>query len=101
MVKLMDGIEFKSLQELYDRVKPALYSKLNEIKALGFNMVSEVDIWNYLVENSWKKRTNLELSDIISDILYANNSDINDYVMDKITKYKGKDEAIMQDDSLI
>ena len=87
--------EFKTLQELYDRVKPALYSKLKELKALGFDMVSEVDIWNYLVEHNWTNRVNLELHEIISEILYANNNDINDYVMAKISKYKGKEEAII------
>ena len=80
--------EFKSLEELYNRVKPALYSKLKELRRLGFSMINEVDIWNYLVEHNWTNRVNLELHDIISEILNANNLDINDYVMKKINKYK-------------
>ena len=92
--------EFKSLSELYDRVRPALYSKLKEIHRLGFKMVSEIDIWNYLVDNSWKNRTNLELFELISDILHVDNYIIYEYVMNNYKKYKEKEEAKL-DDSLI
>ena len=86
--------EFKSLKDLYNRVKPALYSKLKEIHNLGFTMVSEKDIWNYLVINNWKNRINLELHEIISDILYADNYMIYEYVMEEMKKNK-KDEIIV------
>ena len=46
-------IEFKSAEELYNRVEPALYSKRKEINKLGFKYVTEKDIWNYLVDNCW------------------------------------------------
>ena len=91
--------EFKSLEELYNRVKPALYSKLKEVRRLGFSMINEVDIWNYNVENNWKKRENLLLHEIISDILNSNNYDINEYVMKRLNKYKENEEIIT--DSLI
>ena len=80
--------EFKSLKDLYNRVKPALYSKLKEIHNLGFTSISEIDIWNYLVTNNWKKRVNLELHEIISDILYADNYKIYEYVVDYLKKDK-------------
>ena len=75
-----DKIEFRDLKELYKRVSPALYSKLKEIKRLNFKFVTEVDIWNYLVENVWNNKKNLELHELINDILYADNYKINDYV---------------------
>ena len=93
--------EFKSLKELYDRVRPALYSKLKEIKRLGLNIVEEKDIWNYLVDNSWKKRTNLELHEIISDILYVDNYRVYEYVMNNLNKYKEKEELKFDRDELI
>ena len=93
--------EFKSLSELYDRVKPALYSKVREVHRLGFNIVSEVDIWNYLVENVWKNKTNLELFELISDILHVDNYIIYEYVMNKYKKIKEKEEVILDNDSLI
>lgn len=66
--------EFKSLEELFDRVKPALNTKVFEGKEFGFQ-VKEMDIWNYLAQNKWKKANNLMLSDIVDDIL---NLDLNE-----------------------
>jgi hypothetical protein len=96
-----ETIEFKSLKELYDRVKPALYSKLKEIRNMGFKYVNEKDIWNYLIENVWKEKENLELHELISDILYVDNYSINEYVMKRLKKYKEKDDVIIEKDSLI
>ncbi len=95
-----DKIEFKSLKELYERVKPALYSKQKEVKRLGLKYVTEKDIWNYLVENVWKTKENLELHELISDILYANNYDLNEYAMRRIKEYKESEELIMDKDNL-
>ena len=78
--------EFKSVTDLYNRVKPALYSKLKEIHNLGFRSISERDIWNYLVYNNWKNRVNLELHELISDILYADNHKIYEYVVKHLKK---------------
>lgn len=95
VVKVMDNpIEFKSAKELYDRVLPALYSKVKEVRNLGFKYITEKDIWNYLVNNTWKTKRNLQLHDLISDILYADNYKLNDYVMDKMKKLKTRDDNV-------
>ena len=83
--------EFKSLKDLYNRVKPALYSKVREIHNLGFTSISEKDIWNYLVTNNWKDRVNLDLHELISDILYADNYKIYDYTVEHLKKDKDKE----------
>lgn len=87
-------IEFKSAKELYDRVLPALYSKVKEVRNLGFANITEKDIWNYLVNSTWKTKRNLQLHDLISDILYADNIKINDYVMDKMKKLKTRNDNV-------
>lgn len=87
-----DEISFSSLKELYNRVLPALYSKSKELRNLGFNYISEKDIWNYLVENKWSNRVNLELHELISDIIHADNYVLKDYVMGKLNKLKEKEE---------
>lgn len=87
-------IEFKSAKELYDRVLPALYSKVKEVRNLGFKYITEKDIWNYLVNNTWKTKRNLQLHDLISDILYADNYKLNDYVMDKMKKLKVRNDNV-------
>ena len=95
VVKVMDNpIEFKSAKELYDRVLPALYSKVKEVRNLGFKYITEKDIWNYLVNNTWKTKRNLQLHDLISDILYADNYKLNDYVMDKMKKLKTRNDNV-------
>ena len=81
-------LEFKSKEELYQRVLPALYSKLKEVRKFGFKFVTEKDIWNYLVENEWRKRINLDLHDLINDILYVDNYRLNDYVNQKLERMK-------------
>ena len=83
-----EKIEFKSLKELYRRVLPALYSKSKELHALGFVYVNEKDIWNYLVDKSWKDRKDLELHEIISDIIHLDNYEISRHVMDKLNNLK-------------
>ena len=85
-------LEFRTKEELYNRVLPALYSKLKEVRKMGYKFVTEKDIWNYLVENEWKKRTNLELYDLINDILYVENYKLNEYVTDKMKKLKEENE---------
>lgn len=89
-----EPIEFKSAKELYDRVLPALYSKVKELKNLGFKYITEKDVWNYLVNSTWKTKRDLQLHDLISDILYADNYKVNDYVMEKMKKLKTRDDNV-------
>lgn len=89
---MSDSIEFKSVTELYKRVEPALYSKVKELKGLGFKYISEKDIWNYLVTYNWKDKKDLQLSDLISDILYCDNNKVNEYVMSQINRAKINDD---------
>ncbi|MEG2458026.1 MAG: post-transcriptional regulator [Bacilli bacterium] len=77
---------FKSLEELYNRLKPALYSKCEEIRRCNKNYIKEEDIWNYLSSKVWKNRENLNLFDMVNDILYLSIDEINDYVLDILRK---------------
>ncbi len=77
-------LEFKSAQELYKRVEPALYSKCIELKKMGIKHVSNKDVWLYLIDNVWKDKKELELSDMVSDILFCENEKIDEYVSNKI-----------------
>ena len=49
--------EFKNLDDLYNRIKPALYSKVMELKRNHISYVKESDIWNYLRMYGLKKKT--------------------------------------------
>ena len=61
--------EFKSINELYERVKPALRVKVNEARRKDLNDINEIDVWNYLTEKKWKVGKNLMICDIVSDII--------------------------------
>ena len=93
---MSNTIEFKNVTELYKRVEPALYSKVKELKGLGYKYINEKDVWNYLVTYNWKNKRDLQLSDLISDILYCDNNKLNDYVSnEKNNTNKDIDEEIL------
>lgn len=95
----MNDLEFKTAEELYNRVLPALYSKTKELRSLGYKYVTEKDIWNYLVNTSWKKKVDLQLNELISDILYSDNYSINEYVMQKLNSLKRSND--IKDDNIL
>ena len=92
-----DQIKFNSIKELYNRVKPALYSKQKELQRIGFKYVTEKDIWNYLIENVWTEKTDLELYELISDIMNLDNYTINEWVMNRMKSYKDKADNVEVD----
>ena len=77
-------VSISSLTELYERLKPALISKKEEMKRLGYPYIKEEDIWNYLKETKWEKSVDLELYQMVSDIMNADNELVNDYLTEKL-----------------
>ncbi|MCY8124711.1 post-transcriptional regulator ComN [Bacillus spizizenii] len=56
--------------DLYkDHVRPFLYSKLEEFKILGYDDVELESLWAYLTGKKWKKKTELHIYEMTSDIL--------------------------------
>jgi len=82
----MEEFEFKSKEELYKRVTPALRAKKQELTRLGYSYIKEEDIWNYLISVRWQKAHNLMLSDIVSDIIHVNNKQIDEFLKGKLEK---------------
>ena len=89
-------IEFKSLDNLYKRLKPALYSKVVELRRMGLEYIKEEDIFNYLSQNLWSKKDNLSISDLTNDILYLDKNLITNYCMDLL---KDTDREIKENSS--
>ena len=92
----MDNIEFKSLDELFKRLKPALYSKVIELKRMGLEYIKEEDIFNFLAQNSWPKKDNLSIADLTNDILYLDKNLITNYCMNLL---KDTDREIQETDN--
>ncbi len=79
-------IEFNNVKELYDRVKPALKSKVTELKRNDMDYIKADDIWNYLKITKWSKANNLLLYQMVDDILNLDNNEIDEYVKNNIRK---------------
>jgi len=99
MKEEIKDIKFNSILDLYKRVKPALNSKINELKKEKYDYIKEEDIWNYLIKNKWSSASGLVLCDVVSDILHAENKKIDKYV--KSEHKKRKDELLIEELDLI
>lgn len=91
----VSNLEFSSLDELYNRIEPALYSKVQELKRNSINYVKEVDIWNYLSHQVWQKSNCLSISSMVSDIFNLDKSTIKNYVLDIVEK---QDREILKEE---
>lgn len=76
--------EFDSIEELHERVLPALNTRISELNELGYNDIDEKDIWEYLVSSKWKIANYLTLSDIVGDILNVDYSNVIEYKNNKL-----------------
>lgn len=79
-------IEFNNIKELYERLKPALQTKVNELKRNDLDYIKQEDIWNYLKESKWVSANNLLLYQMVDDILNLDNDEIDEYVKKEIRK---------------
>ncbi len=64
-------MNINSLEELKERIFPALKNRVNYFKKLGVNDISEDDIFMYFFD-TWKKKNDLSLAEIVNDILNCN-----------------------------
>ena len=79
-------IEFNSIKELYDRLQPALNTKITELKRNDLDYIKVEDIWNYLKITKWEKSNNLLLYQMVDDILNLDNNVIDEYVKEEIRR---------------
>ena len=79
-------IEFNNVKELYDRLLPALNTKVTELKRNDLDYIKVEDIWNYLKNTKWVSANNLLLYQMVDDILKLDNYEIDEYVKGEIRK---------------
>ena len=85
----IEDIRFNSLNELYNRLVPAMETKVNELKLNGVNYISVEDIWNYLKNNKWNKSRDLTLSECVDDILNTSDLEYKKYIKNKMSDILG------------
>lgn len=81
-------IKFKSLQELYERILPALKSKTKEIHKKGINYIHEEDLWNYLKTYKWTSSRSLDLGDMVNDIFNIEERELDSFVKSELKNYR-------------
>ena len=77
-------IVFDSVEQLYERLKPALKTKQSEMKLVGYNYIKIDDIWNYLKEIKWKSASGLSLYEMVNDVLNVDNEVVDAYLKQKL-----------------
>lgn len=77
-------IEFKTKEELYKRIYPALSAKKAELDRIGYYYIKEKDIWEYLSYNVFPKKHALTLADIVSNIMHIEESLLDKYIKDNL-----------------
>ena len=95
----MEDIKFTSLQQLYDRLKPALSTRVSELKRLKIPYVKEEDIWNYLKTYKWNNSANLTLIDMVNDVLEVDPYIIDEYIKNSFKRVKR--DLIVDDNNLL
>ena len=78
----MEEIKFRSLNELYNRIFPALESKKKELHKNGMTYIHEEDIWNCCKDIIWRDSKNLGLHNMVDDILNTDNKTFDNYLKD-------------------
>ena len=79
-------IRINSQKELYNKLKPALRTKRNELIRHNIKIVKELDIWNYNKEHIWKKCSGLTISKMVDDILNTTEEEYENYKIKIINK---------------
>ncbi len=77
-------VEFQSLEELYQRIRPALHTKKVEMHRAGYIYIKEEDIWNYLKEVKWLHSKDLSLYQMVSDVFNSEDVKIDSYLKEKL-----------------
>ena len=88
----MENLEFDDIYELYERVLPALRSKVKELRKLNIYFIREKDIFEYLTNAKWNDSKDLTLDMVVDDILMLNNDEIFMYMQDKIINNKESED---------
>lgn len=78
-------VAFQSKEELYQRMRPALFTKKQEMKRSGIPYITEDDIWNYLEETKWRNSRNLTLYEMVSDVMRSDDFAIDHYLKGKMS----------------
>lgn len=73
-------MEKKTVQEWREMIRPALSSKCDEFKLIGYQEVTENELWSCLEEKIWKGNPRKRLYEVTADILHLSSSTYMNYI---------------------
>ena len=82
------ALEFSSQQELFQRLRPELRAKKQELSRMGYFYIREIDVWNYLKQTKWQQAHDLMLCDIVDDIFNVSTKALEEFVKEELLKAK-------------
>lgn len=85
-----NDMRFKSLNDLYERIYPALRSKVRELNRNGLKYIHEEDVWNFLKRYKWSRSRDLDLGSMVNDIFQIDPLELDEFVRDEIKNYRRK-----------
>ena len=83
------SMKFNSLEELYNKLVPAMETKVSELKINGISYISVQDIWDYNKKYNWSKSKDLTLSECVDDILNTSDDKYKKYAKEKMVSKLG------------
>jgi hypothetical protein len=82
-----------NLEYLRFQVAPALQSKLEEFRILGYMEISEPQLWEFLLKKKWKKiKEEFKLHEVVQDIFSVKVSDFMNYA--KVESFKAAEFSL-------
>jgi hypothetical protein len=90
---------------VYDRfreeVRPILTSKVEEFEVMGYDKISEQELWNFLTQKKWRKpKEDVHLFEIVQDIFSVKVGEYMGYATVeafKLTDFSFDDEEEMKE----
>ena len=87
----MEEVMFNTLDELHNRLMPALKSKRKLLNKSGYSYIKEEHIWEFMLKGKWKDMENIALCDMVDDILHTDNYAISEYYH---TNFKSRNDEL-------
>ena len=81
---MANSLNFPNVTAIYNRLLPAIRTKLDDLKKNNLTTGSEIDIWDYCLKNIWLKKDNLNIYDMVNDILFIDEIKFQEYLKERI-----------------
>lgn len=83
-----------------NQVGPAIKSKLEEFRLLGYDSITEKGLWEFLLKKKWKKavKEEMKLHQVIQDIFSVKVSDYISYAT--VEAYKADEFSLENEEDL-